>query len=247
MKTCRILLAATALSLTLSGCSFFRGLAHFDREPTPRPALATGDQSFTDEGRSALAADEYGHAIQSFQTALAAGESRAPALNGLGVAFARLGRYDLAERYFQGAMALAPDDARYRGNLARLMASPAYAMRHDADRVRMAGLDPSTPAQPEAATQPAAVRAEVPVPRPVVADGQIEKVGAHQFFIKSAAPQTAPSAAVVNALPKGYRPQVRVALAPERRNDQGKAAGPADLSGFRAEVRVALPEATAGK
>lgn len=252
MKSYRIILATTALSLTLSGCSFFRGLAHFDRGSTAQPALAAGNNPFTDDGRKALAADEYGLAIQQFQSALAAGETKAPALNGLGVAFAKLGRFDLAERYFQGAMAVAPEEARYRENLARLMTSPAYAMRHDADRVQMAGLDPAAAAPADAAAQPrmagaAPAEPAAPAPRPALAAGQLERVGAHQFFIRSAAPQSAPSAAVASRVDKGFKPQVRVALGSEGKPRADKTAGTGDLANFRAVVRVALPEAKAGQ
>jgi len=53
----------------------------------------------------------------------------APAANGMGVAYAQVGRYDLAQRFFEQAMSIDPGNVHYAENMSRL----TLAMRHDAD------------------------------------------------------------------------------------------------------------------
>lgn len=73
-------------------------------------------------GRKALQDGHIVDAIESFQLAKFYPEHAAAAANGLAVAYSQLGRTDLTERYFQVAVALAPEDERYRSNLARFYA-----------------------------------------------------------------------------------------------------------------------------
>lgn len=70
-------------------------------------------------GRQALADGQYGTAIAALRFARLDPACSAEATNALGVAYARIGRDDLAERYFREALALAPDDRRFAANLAR--------------------------------------------------------------------------------------------------------------------------------
>lgn len=73
-------------------------------------------------GRKALQDGHIVDAIESFQLAKLYPEHAAASANGLAVAYSQLGRTDLTERYFQVAVALAPEDERYRSNLARFYA-----------------------------------------------------------------------------------------------------------------------------
>jgi tetratricopeptide (TPR) repeat protein len=71
-------------------------------------------------GRNHLLRQRPAQAVNAFRQA-----SRDPALageafNGMGVAYAKMGRPDLARRYFDLAVAADPHDARYQRNLARL-------------------------------------------------------------------------------------------------------------------------------
>src|SRR5262245_16899965 len=106
---------AVVMALPLGACSSFLGI-HFARH-TPRAqpaqALATSVGASTEAGRALLADGQPGLAIESFQRAVASGEPAAPALNGLAVAYSRLGRDDLAERFFREAMAADPTNTRY--------------------------------------------------------------------------------------------------------------------------------------
>jgi len=120
----------TVLSLPLGACSSLFGIHFADRQARPMPtsqasllATATPVATKTMLGRQQLAEGQVGAAIETFQAALAAGEDRAPVINGLGVAYARLGRSDLALRFFEEATAIVPDDQRYASNLALLLNS----------------------------------------------------------------------------------------------------------------------------
>lgn len=74
-------------------------------------------------GRKALTDGDTMTAIESFQLAKLYPDHAAAAANGLAVAYSRLGRTDLTERYFQFAISLSPEDERYRSNLAKFYAN----------------------------------------------------------------------------------------------------------------------------
>ncbi len=77
------------------------------------------------QGRKALDERNYVAAVTAFRSVRSSPEHAAEASNGLGVAYAGIGRSDLAERYFRDAMMLAPHDRRFRQNLARVQAEIA--------------------------------------------------------------------------------------------------------------------------
>jgi hypothetical protein len=103
------------------------------RDPAPGPRQAGDDPTLraltgataTDdggvaalaEGRTHLAAGNAAQAISSFRLALSADQSSIAALNGLGIAYDRLGRNDLARRHFETALSLEPDAADIAYNL----------------------------------------------------------------------------------------------------------------------------------
>jgi tetratricopeptide (TPR) repeat protein len=135
---------------------------------------------------------------------MASGEPIAPAVNGLGVAYARLGRFDLAQRYFQQAMASDPTNTKYADNLAKLMRSPTLAMRRDGD---IAG---------------AALKAAIPfrggdLPAQAVRDasavGKLQRVSRGEVRIASAPPLPAPAATAQAKIDVRFHPPVRVSLA----------------------------------
>jgi Flp pilus assembly protein TadD len=172
-----------AATLTLSGCSFFRSAWFHGGNKAPALASAPvapakAPTPLTEAGRAYLAAGNTGLAIEAFQHALGTGEPPAPALNGLGVAYARLDRFETAQRLFQQAIALAPENEQYAANMARLLRSPTLAMRHDGDIA--------------AAAAPELAKAE-PVKAPV--PGQVMRVSANEFRIVTIQPGAAPTAA----------------------------------------------------
>jgi hypothetical protein len=174
----RVLLIA--LSVPLGACSSLFGIYFADRQsrapsasPVSPPVLGPPTATRTTLARQELAEGQIGAAIEMFQQALSAGEERAPAVNGLGVAYARLGRADLAVRYFEEATAIAPADQRYAGNLALLLSSPSTLRR---DEPALA----SAMAAPQAA------------PTAASAQGVLQRVSTSEFRIVTADPQPAP-------------------------------------------------------
>jgi len=175
----RTQLLLTVLSIPLGACSSLFGVHHADRQSRTMPtsavspvALATPMGTKTMLGRQQLAEGEVGTAIETFQQALAFGEDRAPVINGLGVAYARIGRSDLALRYFEEAAALAPADKRYASNLALLLNSPSA--QHGAPGPALATSFPKA------------------APEPVPVKGMLQRVSNKEFRIVTADSQPAP-------------------------------------------------------
>lgn len=127
------ILALAATAPLLGGCQSIFGTSHNmkteqwvpeQREP------AEYAQSQMALGRDALEYRQYGLAIIAFRNARLVPGHAAAAYNGLAIAYAQIGRPDLAERYFRQAMAEAPGDKRYSANLAHFYQSvPASAVR----------------------------------------------------------------------------------------------------------------------
>lgn len=116
-----------ALVSPLGGCQFINSLHLSHRSASPQPALAR-DQYYTGKGQDLLRSGQPGGAAEAFNLALATGEDPAPAYNGLGVAFARMGRPDLAYRFFNKAVTSDPGNLAYAGNLDRLVKSPEFTL-----------------------------------------------------------------------------------------------------------------------
>lgn len=110
--------------LILAGCAMGprAQLAMPDIRSVPVLASLSAAQSL-ERGRVFLASKQYGLAIELFKAA-----SRDPALrvegyNGLAIAYDGIGRADLAQRYFEQALAARPGDRRAQNNLAIFYAS----------------------------------------------------------------------------------------------------------------------------
>ncbi len=122
------ILAVALASTLLAGCqSIFGHQARLDVRPVGESAPAASETALA-EGRAALLRGEVGSAITSLRLAAMSPASAAAAHNGLGVAYAMLGRPDVAERYFQRAVLEAPTEARYSANLARFYAAQDSAL-----------------------------------------------------------------------------------------------------------------------
>lgn len=159
----RLLALSGALAL-LSGCQLFSSHSFSDvghRSTRQQEMLA---RMFTDQGRELLRNGNNGRAIEAFNLALATGESPALAYNGLGVAYARIGRPDLAYRFFSKAKMSDPANPMFAQNLARLVESPQFAAQ--LARLRNPGPTDSEPTETMAATAPAA-----PLPGKLFRDG----------------------------------------------------------------------------
>lgn len=143
-------------TMVVAGCSFGPRFDAAMPQVRSVPVLAdlTPAQSLV-QGRTYLAARQYGLAIELFKTAARDPAQRADSLNGLAVAYDGIGRADLAERYFQEALAARPGDPRLRANLARF-----YAVSGQSDKRRdlLAAAVPArtVPDVPAAVAEPAA-------------------------------------------------------------------------------------------
>jgi tetratricopeptide (TPR) repeat protein len=121
MKKVPATLAALAVVMPLSGCQSFINAFNFgDHTRSTQPLFGQAD---LEEGRRLLADGQYGNAIPALQRAALNRQTAPDAANALGVAYARIGRGDLAERYFRAAVTLSPQDAKFAANLERFYAS----------------------------------------------------------------------------------------------------------------------------
>lgn len=147
MRTARLAMIALVMTApVLGGCqSIFGGSRSAKIEaqvPEARdPAEFAASQMAL--GREALEYRQYGLAVIAFRNARLSPEHAAGAYNGLAIAYAQIGRPDLAERFFKEAIARAPGDKRYYANLERFYeAVPASAMR-PAREEALAAADPA--------------------------------------------------------------------------------------------------------
>ena len=133
--TVRLTCLVTA-AVSLSGCQSFpltSWLFKNDRTASDAdPQLAGSTTGALEEGAALLRAGNLSAAVASFRIAQLDRATRADACNGLGVAYAKLGRLDLAERYFQAAILSDPDNTRYAANLLRLQRQVMLARRASA-------------------------------------------------------------------------------------------------------------------
>jgi hypothetical protein len=82
-----------------------------------------------DDGKRQLAERRFGLAVQRFRQALAADRRSVDVLNGLAVAYAALGRTQLAEVYLQRALELRHDDVATLNNYGRLLLEQGHLQK----------------------------------------------------------------------------------------------------------------------
>ncbi|MFZ9396571.1 MAG: tetratricopeptide repeat protein [Erythrobacter sp.] len=183
--------------VALSGCqSFVNSLGFGPRQSAQTGQLAEvfGSQEL-ERGREALKAGHVMQAIEQFRMA-AVNEQYAPdAFNGLGVAYARLGRADLAERYFRTAVELDSNNPKFAANLARFYETPlgasALAMREREAAATLAKAEQAAQAEQLAAAEAVAPRSPVTVERPAV---QVARGSNREVRVAAAPVATAPTA-----------------------------------------------------
>ena len=110
-------------SLLVAGCQAtgtkFARLNDSIKVPEAMPRLQRTEGQLA-AGREALGQRNFTAAITAFRAASLEPALKPAAQNGLGVAFAGIGRDDLAELHFRNAISLEPANLRYEENLARL-------------------------------------------------------------------------------------------------------------------------------
>ena len=165
--------------VALGGCQFLGSLHLTKRAPVTGAGdarLASASRSYTQAGRDHLRGGSPGLAIDAYNLALAGGEDPAAAYNGLGVAYARIGRPDLAYRFFHKAVMSDPHNPVYARNLGTLVDSPSFTL----DQIRRAEPTPQV-----AAAQPAPTAAVSPKPRVA---GRLYRDSNRQFSLTTQVP-----------------------------------------------------------
>lgn len=204
-------------SIPLAGCALFTGSAGPEVAVRAIDNGAVAPQAAGAEalaaGREAMRGGNVMAAMSAFRIAQRDPASAAEATNGLGVAWATLGRHDLAEKAFLEAAALAPRDRRFAANLERVLAHKAL---------------PAVPAaelpQQFAASQPVPVQAARPVNRAV----QVEIPGNSMVRVSRTEVR-------IGAGNTAARPAMSASSSSSSRQASAAAGGPV--------IRVALPRA----
>lgn len=166
-----------------------------------RPEGKILDRSvLTEIARDQLASGNFGLAAETFGLAREAGEPLGPILNGLGVAYANIGRADVAAHNFRLAIAADPQEERYRWNLAKLLARTEMAQTRDRN-VQTAHADHgSVIVEPKA-------------------NGALVEIAPRQFMIRTI-PGAKPTARTAEAPPKtkavATAQRVRVLISPPK-------------------------------
>jgi tetratricopeptide (TPR) repeat protein len=257
MKKGVVTLFAVGAGLTLSGCQSFP-LFHSARARVSAPVAA---ERYIQLGREQLDGGQTGAAIDTFRVALAVGEDPAAAVNGLGVAYTRLGRFDAAETLFAKAAQLDPANVRYTRNLARIESSRASLALAAADRLASAA--PILPDQPPQERPGQAIRiapGEVRIHSAALPSGGVLPVVAVRARQKDAGaaekgtPEPARPAAdkALATVDSRFKPLVRVALRAPTAAHSAASARPSTLTskprvavnpGFAPIVRVEFANA----
>lgn len=115
---------AGCMSMLAAGCASHQNLTPEYRLSSTSTEITAG-ASMLQRGRAQLDAGLDALAIESFRAEIRQNPESADAYNGLAVAYGRIGRPDLAQRYFETALAKEPTNAKVQANLAKLNGTPA--------------------------------------------------------------------------------------------------------------------------
>lgn len=121
MKNCQAQFISSAVAVTLlGGCAAFQPQAKLEIRSVETAMQAGPESDNLAEGRALLNLGQNANAVSAFRAALRETPNSGDAYNGLAIAYDRIGRQDLAQRYFELAVSADPENLRFRGNLARL-------------------------------------------------------------------------------------------------------------------------------
>jgi hypothetical protein len=110
---------AGCATILVSGCAMQQNAAPEYRLSSTVPTVVPG-ASMLQRGRAQLDAGLNALAIEAFRGEIRSNPDSADAYNGLAVAYGRIGRDDLARRYFETALAREPGNGKAHANLAKL-------------------------------------------------------------------------------------------------------------------------------
>jgi Flp pilus assembly protein TadD len=108
--------AAVGLAMVDAGAAEAATRSLPEVQPAHSPVPATSGDAYQD-GRTLLAAGDTAGAIAAFRTALVASPQSVDAMNGLGVAYDRIGRFDLSRSWYDTALAIDPTAIPVLNNL----------------------------------------------------------------------------------------------------------------------------------
>lgn len=263
--TARVL-CVVLVTTSLGGCGRALELLGLRHEAKPqvnvRTASAGDAGAAVAEGRAHLAAGRTGQAIEQFQRALASGQQIAPAANGMGVAYARLGQFEQAHRFFAQALAVDPQNEMYKANMGRLMRSSLLAQRHESDFAGQVAARTLTGARDVLSVAPEAkVAAQEPREQQSATRGGLMRVSRGEVMIRTGASATTPRAGLPVVGARGskadnFRPAVRIEFSdhgkPKPKAEDNPAAedakdeapaktAEADIEKFKPLVRIDFP------
>jgi hypothetical protein len=115
-------------ALTVGGCATQQNAQPEYRLSAPSAQIVEST-SMLQRGRAQLAAGLEALAVESFRAEIRLNPDSADAYNGLAVAYGRIGRNDLAQRYFEFALANDPLNVKVQANLAKLQGKEGFAAR----------------------------------------------------------------------------------------------------------------------
>ena len=147
MTKCALAGCATFI---VAGCASQQSIAPQYRLSSPSAQVADGS-SMLQRGRAQLDAGLDALAIESFRTEIRFNPENVDAYNGLAVAYGRIGRNDLAQRYFEIALAKDPMNVKVQANLAKLPGNENLEIR------QASVLPPAQSDEPVAITGDAAI------------------------------------------------------------------------------------------
>jgi len=222
MKKAIRLIGVLSTAVVLGGCQSFPLTSWISKErpaaAAKRSALAENKSGALEEGKANLRSGNISAAVASFRIALLDPAARGEANNGLAVAYAKLGRADIAERYFRAAIEQDPNNPKFAANLLRLQQQVMLL------RLQQQVMLARAHATPASGAQALAARAnETRVASREALTGQATRISRAEVLIRSQ-PSTAaaPSMAVV------YRdPEASAPIANQEANEEQLAMAPA--------------------
>jgi len=148
-------------AMVLASCSFGPHLRSALPVVKDVPVLAgLSPAQSLERARTFLASKQYGLAIELFKAAGRDPALEVDSLNGLAIAYDGIGRRDVAERYFQKALALRTDDQRTRRNLATFYAASQQSQKR---RSLLADGSGAPAGEPVGTLPPSAIEPELSV------------------------------------------------------------------------------------
>lgn len=171
--------------ITTTGCQGFAGRLGLQERAAPEaPDMTSYFAQLIEDGRRHLEAQRPTAAITSFRQASYHANYAGEAFNGMAIAYDRIGRYDLAERFFAQAVESAPEDARFARNAARFEAI-MFARQSTAAGAQLAAeggqASPTPVSEENFASAAIALDTELaPVP-----EGRMQRVSSREVVIAS--------------------------------------------------------------